>query len=331
MNSGDSRSYDPPAASVKRVSYRALPVVEGGPDRPAHARIAAGSAAVAAHRPFPTSETAMHKPSPAVHPAFIDIAWDRRTLRLELARVGLAESPRPHVIFLHEGLGSVAQWKDFPDRFCRAHGFAGLVYSRYGYGNSTPRPHDERWGPDYLHRQAREVLPALIDRLGLVKPWLFGHSDGASIALLAAAHLGDELAGAVVAAPHIMVEDIAIRGIRAARDAYLNGPLRDRLARHHADVDSAFWAWNDTWLDPGFQDWDIRADVEKIHIPLMAIQGVDDEYGTLEQVEGIARLAPQTRLLVLPGCGHAPHRDATERVIEEAGRFIIEHTGYQSR
>ena len=273
----------------------------------------------------------MHKLSSTAHPDYVDIDWDHRALRLELAWVGMPASTCPPVVFLHEGLGSVAQWKDFPDRFCRAHGFAGLVYSRYGYGNSTPRPHDERWGADYLHRQAREVLPALIDRLGLHRPWLFGHSDGASIALLAAAHLGDRLGGIVVAAPHVMVEEISLRGIRAARAAYLAGPLRERLVRHHADVESAFWAWNDTWLDPGFRNWDIRPEVEKIRIPLMAIQGEDDEYGTLEQIDSIARLAPQTRLLVLPGCGHAPHRDAAGRVIEDAGRFIIEHTHHQSK
>jgi len=268
----------------------------------------------------------MHMPTPDARAEHVDIAWDDRTLRLELAWVGAPDSPCPPVIFLHEGLGSVAQWKDFPERFCRAHGFTGLVYSRYGYGNSTPRPHEERWGPDYMHREAWGVLPALIGKLGLRNSWLFGHSDGASIALLAAARLGDELSGIVVAAPHIMVEDVAISGIREARAAYLAGPLRARLARYHADVDSAFWAWNDSWLDPAFRGWDIRAEVARIRIPLMAIQGEDDEYGTLEQIEGIARLAPQARLLVLPGCGHAPHRDAAQRVIEEAGRFMSGHS-----
>jgi pimeloyl-ACP methyl ester carboxylesterase len=129
-----------------------------------------------------------------------------------------------------------------------------------------------------------------------------------------------------VAAPHIMVEDVAISGIREARAAYLAGPLRARLARYHADVDSAFWAWNDSWLDPAFRGWDIRAEVARIRIPLMAIQGEADEYGTLEQIEGIARLAPHARLLVLPGCGHAPHRDAAQRVIEVAGRFMSGHS-----
>jgi pimeloyl-ACP methyl ester carboxylesterase len=256
----------------------------------------------------------------------ISLDWRGRALHLELAWVGIPDSPHPPVVFLHEGLGSIAQWKDFPEQFCRANGLRGLVFSRYGYGRSTPRPPEERWAPDFLHRQAWEVLPALFAQLGLVRPWLFGHSDGASIALLHAARYSHELSGVVVMAPHIMVEEVGLASIRLAREAYLsrdlNG-LRERLARHHADVDSAFWGWNDAWLDPAFRDWDIRPELARIRVPLLAIQGEDDEYGTLEQIRGIARLAPQTRLLELPGCGHSPHRDQPARVIEEAGRFIL--------
>jgi pimeloyl-ACP methyl ester carboxylesterase len=124
-------------------------------------------------------------------------------------------------------------------------------------------------------------------------------------------------------APHIMVEEVGLASIRLAREAYLGGGLRERLARYHADVDSAFWGWNDAWLDPAFRDWDIRPELARIRVPLLAIQGEDDEYGTLEQIRGIARLVPQTRLLELPGCGHSPHRDQPARVIEEAGRFIL--------
>lgn len=129
-----------------------------------------------------------------------------------------------------------------------------------------------------------------------------------------------------MAAPHIMVEDVSIASIRQAREAYLAGPLRERLARHHADVDSAFWGWNDAWLDPAFRAWDIRPEVARIRVPLLAIQGEDDEYGTLEQVEGIRRLVPGAQVLVLPACGHTPQRDAPERVSEAAGRFIVEHS-----
>lgn len=264
-------------------------------------------------------------PASDPRPRSAELTWQDKRVQLELAWVGVAESAYPTVVFLHEGLGSISLWKDFPEKFCQAHGFTGLVFSRHGYGNSTPRPHGERWPVDFMERQAWQVLPALIARLGLVKPWLFGHSDGASIALLAAARHGDLLSGVVVAAPHIMVEDVSIASIAQARDAYLAGPLRERLARHHADVDSAFWGWNDVWLAPAFRDWDIRAEVARIRVPLLAIQGEDDEYGTLEQVEGIARLVPHAQLLVLPQCGHSPHRDAPDRVSDAAGRFILAH------
>jgi len=263
----------------------------------------------------------------AERPRVAELDWRGRRIQLELAWVGDPASRHPLVVFLHEGLGSVAQWKDFPERFCRAHGLAGLVFSRYGYGRSTPRPPEERWAPDFMHRQAREVLPALFAQLHLHRPWLFGHSDGASIALLHAARHGSDLGGVVVMAPHIMVEDVALASIRLAREAYLDesSGLRERLARYHADVDSAFWGWNDAWLDPAFGAWDIRPELAHIRMPLLAIQGEDDEYGTLEQIRGIARFAPQTRLLELPGCGHSPHRGQPGRVIDEAGRFILAH------
>ena len=251
---------------------------------------------------------------------FAHLHWRGAPLRIEYAWVGAPESQHPVVVFLHEGLGSVALWKDFPERLCRAGGFRGLVFSRYGYGRSTPRPHAERWPVDFMQQQADEVLPALFDHLGIDRPWLFGHSDGASIALLYAARF--PVAGLVVLAPHIMVEAISLTSIAQARTAY-EGGLRARLAPYHDDVDSAFWGWNEVWLDPAFRDWDIRAALSSIRAPLLAIQGEDDEYGTLAQIEGIAGRAPQTRLLVLPACGHSPHRDQPERLIEEAVRFMI--------
>ena len=258
-------------------------------------------------------------------PGFIDLDWKGTPLRLELARVGVPHSPHPVVVFLHEGLGSIALWKDFPERFCRAHGFTGLVFSRYGYGHSTPRPLDAPLSPDFMERQAWEVLPLLFDSLELERPWLFGHSDGASIALLHAARHSDQLSGVVVMAPHVTVEDVALESIRAAREAFVEGPLRERLARYHADVDSAFWGWNGIWLDPAFLGWDMRPELPKITVPVLAIQGEDDEYGTLEQVETVGRLAPRAEVLVLPDCAHSPHRDQPERVIEAAGRFMLAH------
>lgn len=253
--------------------------------------------------------------------AFAHLHWRGAPLDLEYVWVGAPTSKQPTVVFLHEGLGSVAMWKDFPDRFCRAAGLRGLVFSRYGYGCSTPRPPAERWPVDFMQVQAWEVLPMLLAALGIERPWLFGHSDGGSIALLHAARC--PVAGVVVLAPHILVEDISVTAIAQARAAYLDGGLRQGLARYHADPDSAFRGWNDIWLDPAFRAWDIRAELPAIKAPLLAVQGEDDEYGSLEQIRGIARLAPQTRLLVLPACGHSPHRDQPERLIQEAARFMI--------
>jgi pimeloyl-ACP methyl ester carboxylesterase len=168
---------------------------------------------------------------------FAQIEWRGQPLRIEYQWVGNAASAHPTVVFLHEGLGSVAMWKDFPERFCADYGFRGLVFSRYGYGQSTPRPPDEYWTPDFMHAQAHEVLPALFRQLHIAKPWLFGHSDGASIALLHAARF--DVAGIVVVAPHIFVEDVSIASIEQARSAYADTDLRARLARYHADPDSA--------------------------------------------------------------------------------------------
>jgi pimeloyl-ACP methyl ester carboxylesterase len=264
----------------------------------------------------------MAEQNPALASSFAQLEWRGRPLSLEYQWVGSDDASRPVVVFLHEGLGSVAMWKDFPQRFCDEHGLRGLVYSRHGYGGSTPRPEHERWTPDFMHRQAREVLPALLNTLGIERPWLFGHSDGGSIALLHAASFAEHLRGVIVLAPHIFVEDISVTSIAAAREAYLSQGLRERLARYHADVDSAFWGWNDIWLDPAFRDWNIEAELAHISCPVLAVQGEDDEYGTLEQVYGIARKAPQTEVLVLPQCGHSPHRDQPEALSREAGRFI---------
>jgi pimeloyl-ACP methyl ester carboxylesterase len=259
-------------------------------------------------------------------PQFADVMWRDRPIQLEYQWVGAAQSDYPVLVFLHEGLGSIALWKDFPDRFCREHGFTGLVFSRYGYGQSTARPAGERWPVSFMYDQAAEVLPAFFARLGISRPWLFGHSDGASIALLYAAEFPDKVSGIVVAAPHIMVEDVTIESIRMAREVFLGKDLRNKLARFHADVDSAFWGWNDVWLDPAFRTWNIEDRLSRISCPVLAIQGEDDEYGTLEQIYGIQRKAPQTQLLVLPQCGHSPHRDQPQATAQEVAKFIIGST-----
>jgi pimeloyl-ACP methyl ester carboxylesterase len=254
---------------------------------------------------------------------FAEIDWRGRPLRLEHQWVGDPNSAQPTVVFLHEGLGSVAMWKDFPERLCTDHGLRGLVFSRYGYGQSTPKPADEHWTPDFMHAQAQGVLPALLAKLGIVKPWLFGHSDGASIALLHAARF--DVAGIVVVAPHLFVEDVSIASIERARQAYTTTDLRARLGPYHADPDSAFRGWNDAWLSPAFRSWNIEGELATIRCPVLAVQGEDDEYGTLAQIRGIQAKLPKTRLLVIPKCGHSPHRDQPETLARESARFILEH------
>jgi pimeloyl-ACP methyl ester carboxylesterase len=257
--------------------------------------------------------------------SFVDIEASGRRLRIEHAWVG-EPGATPLAVFLHEGLGSLAMWKDFPARLCAAAGCRGLVYSRPGYGRSTPRAPDEHWAPDFMHRQADELLPALLQALGVTAPaWLFGHSDGGSIALLHAAHHARQVAGAIVVAPHIFVEDVSVASIALARKAYLDTDLRQRLSRYHDDPDSAFWGWNDIWLSPAFRAWNIERELSAITCPLLAVQGVDDEYGTLAQVRDIARHVPQARVLELPACGHSPHRDQPAALIEAAASFIAEH------
>jgi len=256
----------------------------------------------------------------AAEPRFAVVSWGKRPVRIEYEWIG--EGTRT-LVFLHEGLGSRAMWRDFPAKLCAAAGVRGLVYSRPGYGKSTPRAPEERWEPDFMHRQAQEVLPSLLDALEIRDPvWLYGHSDGGSIALLFAAQFPARTAGVIVAAPHIFVEDLSVASIEKTRLAYLETDLRDKLARYHDDVDSAFWGWNDIWLHPPFRDWSIEREIASIRSPLLAIQGVDDEYGTLEQVRGIKRRVPQARLLELPACGHSPHRDQPAAVIEAARNFI---------
>lgn len=265
---------------------------------------------------------------------FIDIEWAGRTVRIEHQWIAREKTTAPLIVFLHEGLGSVAMWKDFPQRLCDAAACRGLVYSRPGYGRSTPRAAGEPLGIDFMHQQARQVLPALLTALGVDarvdRPWLLGHSDGGSIALLYAASYPDQIAGAIVLAPHILVEDLSVSSIRKVRMAYFDTDLRQRLARHHDDPDSAFWGWNDIWLKPEFRQWSIEAEISAIRCPLLAVQGLDDEYGTLEQINGIARRAPHTELLKLASCGHSPHRDQPEALIAAAVNFI-HHQGQQLR
>jgi pimeloyl-ACP methyl ester carboxylesterase len=246
--------------------------------------------------------------------------------RLEHRLVGPSPDAAPTLVFLHEGLGSVSAWRDFPDRVAAATGLGALVYSRRGYGGSDPAPLPRPVG--FMHDEAITVLPAVLDAAGVRRALLVGHSDGASIALIHAARFpGPRVVAAVLIAPHVFVEDLTVASIAAAADAYRAGPLRARLERHHGDnVDGAFWGWNQVWLSPEFRSWDITAEVEKIQAPLLVVQGEDDPYGTLAQVEAIQALACfHVETLVLPHCGHAPHRDQPEATLAAIAAFARRH------
>jgi pimeloyl-ACP methyl ester carboxylesterase len=224
------------------------------------------------------------------------------------------------LVMLHEGLGSVSMWRQFPEQLARVTGCRTLAFSRHGYGSSSPLDAPRR--VDYMHEEARIWLPAILERLEIRRPVLFGHSDGASIALIHAAMPGSDVAGIIALAPHVKVEELTVRSIAAAKAAYLDTDLRARLSRYHADVDSAFWGWNRIWLDPAFRNWNIEALLPSVRCPLLAIQGEDDEYGTMEQVASILRAVANSRLLALPACRHAPHRDQPQEILKAAQEFV---------
>ncbi len=258
---------------------------------------------------------------------------------LEVLRISLLDQSSEHapIVFLHEGLGSVVMWRDFPVQLCAATGREGIVYSRRGYGQSDAVPDVRGVGrlqPDYMHREAHEVLPELLRILGIQRPVLLGHSDGATIALLHAARF--QVAACIVMAPHLFVEDITIAAIREARETYLQGDLRERLNKYHADVDCAFWQWNDIWLSHAFRSFNIESDCKQITCPLLAIQGHQDPYGTMAQIDALNQSAThfdrenssypasnlQSLLLKLEQCGHSPHRDQPQQVIHRIAQFF---------
>ena len=242
--------------------------------------------------------------------------------KLEYVRLP-SSHPRPNapaMVFLHEGLGSVAMWRDFPQRVADATGCEAVVYSRRGYGRSDPIT--APYAPRYMHDEGLKVLPDFLDQLGIVRPILFGHSDGASIALIHAGGMRRALTGVIVMAPHVLVEDISISSIAQAKIAYQTTDLGKRLGRYHADADVAFWGWNDIWLHPDFRAWNIEKYLPTIACPLLAIQGEDDEYGTMDQIERIARQVKDADVVRLADCRHSPHKDQPEAVIAAVGDFV---------
>ena len=242
--------------------------------------------------------------------------------RLECLIYPAHQTARPTLVFLHEGLGSVAMWRDFPARVAHVTGCRTLVYSRYGYGGSDvlEAPHS----PDYMHREARDVLPALLTELGITRPVLVGHSDGASIALIHAGS-GFNVTGLVVMAPHCFVEDVSLRNIAEAKQSAETTDLLEKLGRYHEDARKTFYGWNDIWLHSDFRNWNIEDVLLQISCPILAIQGEDDEYGSMAQIEAIAEGARQARdveLLKLADCRHSPHKDQPEAVIAAIVDFL---------
>jgi pimeloyl-ACP methyl ester carboxylesterase len=239
----------------------------------------------------------------------------RRVLgrRVEVVSFCAAAGSKATLVFLHEGLGSANQWRDFPKRVGDGAVMTAFAYSRLGYGGSDPVPLPRPL--DYMQEEARVFLPALLDELGLDSVILVGHSDGASIALVhAALDGGKRVKGIVLEAPHVFVEDVSVASITKARVAFEEGDLRERLAKHHgANVDVAFRGWNDAWLDPAFRAWNLEEYLPRIEVPVLIIQGEDDPYGTRAQVDAIARqVRGPVEVLMLPRCGHSPHRDQPE-------------------
>lgn len=242
--------------------------------------------------------------------------------RLETRRIGEPGRRSPTLVFLHEGLGSVALWRDFPDRACERTGLPGLVYSRAGYGWSDPV--SEARTPRFMHDEAIRVLPELLQALGIDRPVLVGHSDGASIALIHAGTFPEADAAVVALAPHLFVEPICVEAIADITRRYAISGLREQLGRYHADVDGAFHGWSDVWLSDAFAAWTIEKEVAASRCPILAVQGENDEYGTMRQLDRIGELRPDARLLKLADCRHSPHLDRPEEVLDALAGFCAE-------
>lgn len=241
--------------------------------------------------------------------------------RIEYRMTGPAPDEAPTLVLLHEGLGCAALWGDFPQRLADATGCGVFAYSRAGYGGSSPAVLPRE--PDYMHVEALDVLPRLLDAIGFQRGLLIGHSDGASIAAIYAGGVQDHrVRGLALMAPHFVVEDVSVASIAEVKAAYESGDLKSKLARWHRDVDNAFYGWNGAWLDPRFRDWDISESLAYIRVPVLIIQGENDQYGTVRQIEvAQEECYCPVDVALLPGVGHSPYREAADRTLAELRDF----------
>lgn len=250
--------------------------------------------------------------------------------KIEVQRLTNGDRGKPTIVFLHEGLGSVSAWRDFPAQLAERTGCSAVVYSRYGYGNSEPL--SEPRNSDYLHDEALHALPELLTKLSVENPILLGHSDGASIALIFSgasragangAAANRRVRGLIMIAPHVFVEHTSVTGVAAAKVAFETTDFAEKLARHHRDTESAFLGWSNIVLNPDFHSWNIEEYVSRIPCPVLAVQGMDDEYATLAHLDAISRLAPgPVERLHLSNCGHSPHREQPEELLNAVSAFI---------
>ncbi len=262
----------------------------------------------------PTQEAAEER-------GFVTIDGKRlETLWIKPRSAGLAP-----IVMLHEGLGSVALWKDFPQRVAERTRCGVLVYSRYGHGSSDGLL--EKRPVSFMHHEGEVVLPELLALYGLERPILLGHSDGGSIALIYAGRFPESPRALILEAPHVFVEDLSIQSIAAAKVNFQTTNFREKLARYHEHVDETFWGWNDIWLDPAFRSWNIESYLETIRCPVLCIQGEQDEYGTPEQVKTIHSRVPDTELVMLADCRHSPHRDQPGKTLEAVESFVKKISG----
>ncbi len=246
-------------------------------------------------------------------------------VRLEYHRIGNNSRHSPTLVFLHEGLGSVSMWKNFPEQLAEKTGLNAFLYSRQSYGKSSSLPLPRQ--TDYMHGEACEVLPSVLELAGIDHPIFIGHSDGASIAIIytGSARLPRPVA-LVLMAPHVFNEDLSRKSIRIAKQAFEQQNLRKRLKAYHDDVDNAFWRWNDIWLHDDFKNWNIEEYLPAISAPLLHIQGKNDEYGTSAQIDAIqTQCAGPVEVLMLDNCGHSPFRDQARATLDGISIFIGKH------